>query len=354
MRLLLVAAATLAIAAPTALYAQGTPDTIFVGSTPQRGYIVSIAPDKVTINQTGVQRTFDVKEISRITFGNEDLEVRSVRNAALELRYADAVDAAEKVDFDSIESVPIQQEVLFYRAASMVKLALAGEGDKATAANAMLKFIGESSKSWHYFEAIELYGDLLMSLGDTERASKVYAQLENAPWNEEKMSGKTGVANALVAEGLKSKDKSKFQTAKAKYTEVTQMKSESAEGDQQRLYASVGIATCQANLGQPDEGIKAINAIIARRESTDTELFGRAYNALGACHLAKGNLQDALLAYLHTDILFYGNPDVHGEALYNLANLWDQLKKPDRGREARTLLRSRYQGTRWALKAAAP
>jgi tetratricopeptide (TPR) repeat protein len=117
---------------------------------------------------------------------------------------------------------------------------------------------------------------------------------------------------------------------------------------EQKMHAMVGKAVCLAATGKADEGIAMIEDLIAKNDPSDAKLFARAYNALGACYEKAGKTQDALLAYLHTDVLFFADREAHAEALYHLSKLWAAVNKSDRGVEAGTLLRSRYPGSRWA------
>jgi hypothetical protein len=71
---------------------------------------------------------------------------------------------------------------------------------------------------------------------------------------------------------------------------------------------------------------------------------------MGQCYLKSNKPKDALLAYLHTDILFYGDPESHAEALYYLDKLWQQVDRPERALQARKLLQQRYRGSVWANK----
>ena len=113
--------------------------------------------------------------------------------------------------------------------------------------------------------------------------------------------------------------------------------------------AKAGKASCLAGTGSPAEGITIAEKLITENSpENNAELFGRTYNALGACYLKAGKPKDALMAYLHVDVLFYSDSEVHAEALYNLSKLWLSLKKQDRADNARNLLTDRYAGSVWA------
>ena len=77
-------------------------------------------------------------------------------------------------------------------------------------------------------------------------------------------------------------------------------------------------------------------------------LGARAYNALGTALRKAGKPYDALLAFLHVDILYFASPEDHAEALANLAALWHEVHKTDRAIQAQETLRKRYKNSRWA------
>jgi hypothetical protein len=56
------------------------------------------------------------------------------------------------------------------------------------------------------------------------------------------------------------------------------------------------------------------------------------------------------MAYLHVDVLFYADPEIHAESLYHLTRLWADIKNNDRSVAARKLLDERYSGSIWASK----
>jgi hypothetical protein len=120
----------------------------------------------------------------------------------------------------------------------------------------------------------------------------------------------------------------------------------------QKEFASLGKAKCLADATQPqpDQGVALAEKIIADGDSRDGELFARAYNSLGYCHMKAGRPKDALLAYLHVDLMFYQDPSQHAEALYHLQTLWRDVNKADKALRARSLLKERYAGSVWASK----
>ena len=60
--------------------------------------------------------------------------------------------------------------------------------------------------------------------------------------------------------------------------------------------------------------------------------------------------KEAILAFLHTEVLYSSDADTAAEAQYYLSKLWDEIHNPDRANRARNTLQSTYGGSRWAGK----
>jgi tetratricopeptide (TPR) repeat protein len=126
---------------------------------------------------------------------------------------------------------------------------------------------------------------------------------------------------------------------------------EKLTGDQakaQVVTATLGRATALAAAGKAEEAVAAVEQVIAGADAADAQLHAKAYVALGNCLNKAGRKQDALLAFLHVDVLYFGFPEEHAEALANLSLLWQELKNADRALEARQTLVDRYKNSRWA------
>ena len=142
----------------------------------------------------------------------------------------------------------------------------------------------------------------------------------------------------------------KYPEALAKFEQVISTGAATNEGNEQRLFATIGKAECLAATGQAAAGIKLLEEIIDNQDSSDAKLFGRAYNALGACYAKSSKPKEAVLAYLHTDLLFNSDSETHAEALYRLSKLWGDINQPDRAKRVREALQNNYPDSRWATR----
>ncbi|MFV1963932.1 MAG: tol-pal system YbgF family protein [Pirellulaceae bacterium] len=312
--------------------------------SPTTGVIMETSTTEVTVDVRGTQRKIPVNEIKRIAFSDDTPELRRAREDILAGQLANGLGQLKKIDASSIRRDLVSADLQYYVAYCQGKLALSGGGDKAAATEAMFGFVRQFPQTYHFFEAAQLLGDLAAAQQDYDRAVYFYKAIgTKAPWPDYKMLAAVLEARALAAQ-------EKFPEAKSKYEGVMAMSVDTPEATRQKLLAQVGQVVCMAETGQHEEGVKVLEEIIAKNDPQNGELFGRAYNALGRCHLKAQRAKDALLAYLHVDVLFYGTPEVHAEALYYLGKLWNDLNHSERAVNARNMLLERYSGSVWAKR----
>jgi tetratricopeptide (TPR) repeat protein len=205
----------------------------------------------------------------------------------------------------------------------------------------MYRFVNRAEDSFHYFEACEVLGDLLMNRGNYDRAQSFYEKLAAAPWRDTQLQSALLAGRALEAQG-------KYDQALVKFTAVLDAVSASEASDELRLAATLGKAGCLAETGRTPDAQRMIEDVIAQVDPERSALQALAYNTLGRCYLKADKKKDALLAFLHVDILYQSVPEAHAEALAHLAPLWESMGKADRSREARKMLQERYPNSRWA------
>ena len=337
-------ALTTAIALSPAAEAQVADQVAPLRGTPATGRIVAMSKTELSVEVRGAARKFAVNEIRRVIFTEDPQELRRARDNCLAGRFDAALATLKQIDPASIQRKEVKQDLQFYLAYAEGRQALSGGGDKEAASQRMFEFVRHNQQSFHFFEAAELLGDLAVSMEKYHSAVAYYRAIANsAPWPDYKMKASILQAKALIAPG-------KFAEATEKLSAVTQQTVDTPQATRQKLLAEVITSVCAAETGDHETAIAALHKFIANNDDQDQELFGHAYNALGRCQLRAGRQQEALLAYLHVDILFYAEPDVHAEALYNLSKLWSAVGKTDRAVGARSLLMEQYAGSVWARK----
>lgn len=313
---------------------------------PTFGTISEITRVQITIDTNQGKKLFPVNEIRKVTFQGEPRELKNAREGILSGQLENSRSDLEKISVADITRKEIVQDIEFYKGYCDGRLALVGGGDKGAAVKSLRAFVEnpDNAQSFHYYAAIELLGDLAVALSRFDSGIKFYNQLGEAPWPDTKMRAAVLEGNALVANA-------NYTEALAKFDSVLAAGVDDAKAREQKLMATLGRAVCLAAAGKPDEGIPLVTKIIDENISQEKPiLFARAYNALGTCYLKAGKKQDALLAFLHVDLVFNQDPDSHAEALFQLSGLWREAGKAERAMQARSLLESRYSGSAWANK----
>jgi len=318
-------------------------DTIKLVKGSASGTVTAVSAQEVTLQRGGKSEKIPVNEIESIKFDGEPPDLNVARSSALNGDYDNALKSLAKIAPSAGTRPEVKQEIEFFRALATARQALAGEGEVNAAGSQMHAFVTGNSNSFHFFDASEVLGDLLLAAGKFAEAQATYAKLEQAPWPETKIRAALAKGRALQGQG-------KPTEALAAYDHALAL-AEKAAGDQakaQVVTATLGRAAALADAGKTDEAIAAVEQVIAAADPADAQLHAKAYVTLGNCLNKAGRKQDALMAFLHVDVLYFGFPQEHAEALANLSLLWQELKKADRALEARQTLVERYKNSRWA------
>ncbi|OHB78725.1 MAG: hypothetical protein A2W31_06385 [Planctomycetes bacterium RBG_16_64_10] len=332
----------LAVALPATLAHGQAVDRIKTTTGVVSGEISATTPEKVVVKQGAAgQVEVDAATISSISFAGEPGELAQARSSLAGKRFADAQQALAKVDRAAVTRKAIQQELDYYQALSAAQLALAGEGALDQAGKQLFRFLTEHGESYHYYQACEVLGDLLTNRGDHDKAETFYRKMAAAPWPETKARSNLLSARALQAQG-------KSAAALQQLNDLPQATADSAEAREQQAQVTILKAVCLADTGQADAGIDLLSELIAQTGPEAAQLQALAHNALGTCYRKAGKTKDALLAFLHVDVLYNTLPEPHAEALSHLVPLWQAIGKTDRARQAHQLLKERYPNSRWA------
>lgn len=320
-------------------------DQVQTAKGPLSGTLREMNPRELSLERTGGKvEQIPVNEVQYVRFDGEPPQMNLVRNAVLNGRYEEALRDLEKVTAEaaSIKREELKQDIEFYRAYTAAHLALGGTGEIATAGRQLLEFAQKYPNNYRFYESSQMLGDLLAAIGRYDDALAQYAHVGEAPWPDYKM-------RAAVARGRAYAKQDKYREAEQEYAAATEI-AKNATGplvDAQRASATLGLAECQAKNGKVEEAIHLVNEIIAAADPEMAELHARAYNTLGSCYLAADRNKEALLAFLHVDVLYFTVPQAHAESLHHLAQLWQTVGKSDRAAAAKETLQQRYANSPW-------
>jgi len=315
------------------------------------GTVKNVTASEVVIDAAGGASTkVPVNEIESIQFDGEPTELTNARNLVRNNKEQDALTQLTKLTPDKVARKEFRQDYEFYAALAQARLALRGAGKVDVAGTAMYNFVNTQKSSYHYYQAVETMGDLLVALNKADDALKSYAELEASPFPDLKMRGGVARGRALMSQKNYPGAQAAFEAVLQIPFNAAQQKGTPAEA--QRFAAVLGRSQCVSASGKYDEAIKELEGtVIANLSPEETELQALAYVTLGNCYNAKPDgKKAALMAFLHVDVLYSTIPAAHAEALWNLTNLWTEIGKNERGVDCQSRLNRLYPGSPWLLK----
>jgi tetratricopeptide (TPR) repeat protein len=321
------------------------PDRVRTLRGAEAGELTEMTPTEITLDKgSSGTRKIPVNEIVTITLHDEPTELTQARVNLKNGGYVNAAELLQKIDVSKIDRDLVKQDVEFYQALCAAKLALNGTGEVNAAGSRLNDFVRKNRQSYHYWEAVETMGDLLAASEKFDGAQRQYADLAKAPWPDYQM-------RAAVALGRAFQLQDKHSEAIGQFDTVLALSDDSDSAKAQKLSATLGKAVSLAATSHVDDAVKMIEDVIQNADPEQKELQARAYNALGTCYEKAGKSKDALLAFLHVDLLYSTVPDAHAEALSHLISLWTVVGQEARAREARQTLQEKYANSRWAKAA---
>jgi tetratricopeptide (TPR) repeat protein len=304
-----------------------------------------------TINaftRDGVEFIYDVKgekktvlldseQIVWLQFESEPLDLGAARVEIQVGAYEEALNKIDAIEEGDVKTDMIAEEIEWNRVYAAIQLALAGAGDLKNASDMVQKFVEVAPEHYRRYEAFELLGDTAMELGDWDGAAKFYAELDAAKSESMKAVGKVGLGRAALAKG-------ELDQARELFTAVAEADTLDArlEGLGARTTATIGLAETLAQQKDYDAALQTLEALLAATPNSATLQQAVVYNALGGVYAAAGRAEEAIIAYLHVDLLYPAARAERVKALKALAPLWNKVGRQDRARETRLFLRERF------------
>ncbi len=289
------------------------------------------------------RKEIPVNQIETIFYSEEPISLKNAKTSILGERYEEALNWLGRLKNNSIARKELLEDIEFYSALSTAQLAKSGSGKIADAGRMMIAFIKNYPDSYHFFQSCETLGDLLAANRSFSQAEEYYAKVAKAPWPDYQMRAGVAIGRALLAQG-------KSDEAMKTFDKVLANQNQDPLCQAQLQAAKLGKAAVLVAMKKNEEAVKLIDTVIRQANPEDAGTIARAYNISGNALRQAGKNKEALLAFLHVDLLYSSVPDAHAEALYNLAELWDEFHNTDRAIRARQILEQQYKNSPWAQK----
>ncbi|NBV44055.1 MAG: tetratricopeptide repeat protein [Planctomycetia bacterium] len=311
------------------------------------GKITAVTPNEVQIeDRAGEIRRVAVDRIRDVQFAGEPQSLRSARGMLSRGRAAEALEEIAKVEAAELDGAEptVLADMDYVKAVAAGRVALVTGADPRDAGRLVNDFLQKHPESHHLYDVQELLGDLLARAGRADNALAAYSQMAKGP--------PAFKVRAAAAKARMLLDQQKHREALAEFDAALAVDAGDEASGAQKRAAALGRARSLIGLGRHDDAIGVVTTVIDQSDPEEGDALAAAYDTLGVAYRSAGRDQDALIAFLTVDLVYNGSPEAHAEALWNLVELWERARNPERAREARATLDASYPGSRWAKQAA--
>lgn len=317
--------------------------------TPVAGDVTANSKDEITVTpKTGAAVKIPANDVASISWAGEPATVNVVRGDEAGGRLPRALDGYTKA-LEGLKSPSpgLKSDLEFAIARTTAKIALADSTKLDDAIKKLETFRATHSDNYNFYECQSFLGQVHVAKKDYVKAKLAFDQLGKAPWKDYQMASKIAGGRLLLLEN-------KADEAAAAFDAVVAMKAGSPAEELQRQEAMLGKAKILTTQSKHDDAVKLLEEVIAKAPPEDRRVQAEAYVRQGDCLQAQGKNKDALLAYLHVDVLFSNEKSLHAESLYHISRLWSKVGQAARATEAREKLEAEYPNSDWTkqIKAA--
>ena len=307
-----------------------------------RGEFTAMTVESVTITLTnGQTQVIPVSDIFSVRFDMEPPLLAQAqsneRSGALDVALEKFTSTQKEYSGDDKR---VMTDVEFLIARTKVKLALADPSKVADAKAAIKKFREAQKTNFRYFEALLLES----SLATGDEATTLLTEVQASPVKGYQLQAGVQLGQVLLAGNDAA-------GALAAFEKVIEQSAGDAASASAQFAGLLGKAECQQKQGQTDEAITTLDNVISKASESESRTLAAAWVLKGDCLRTKNLPKDALMAYLHVDILYPSEPAAHAEALYHLVSLWAPAGHQDRSDEAMAKLSTKYPNSPWTKQA---
>jgi tetratricopeptide (TPR) repeat protein len=299
------------------------------------GQVESESPADVVVRVGASIVPIPTDQIVSIRYDGQSasLQLAETREAAGQL--AEAVDLYKKAASESADKPFVLQSALAHEAAALAELALVEPARLKDAKDRLTRFVQSHPTSRHILPARENLARIQVAAGDFKGAGATIAELAKVPQAKD-------AAAVLQAKVLAKQDRHD-----AAISELDRLLATLPDRSTAQREARLAKAESLVGLKKFSDAEVLVRQVIQAAPTEDAATQAAAYNALGDCLRAANRPKDALLAYLHTDLLYSKDRQEHPRALFQIEKLFRSLKQDGRADEYAQRLRQEYPRSQW-------
>lgn len=329
----LTCALTLAAGAEDGVLRLAPGATIKAAGNQIKGPIQAETPTEVKI---GAQ-TVPVEQIDSLEYEPTPPKYLLARNQEGAGNLAKAADLYGEAAAEAGPSKPlVARASLFQRARLVAAIAQADKSRADEAVRLLEAFLRANPQGRQLAPALETLARLELSRGELDRADRALGDLAKVPWAEPRarvLQSRVLVRRGQVDQAIAGLD---AYLAKA------------PEGQGPRRDALLAKAEALGAQKKFDEAEKIARDVVRSAGPEDAETQAAAHNTLGEVLRLAGKPKDALVEFLHTDILYPRDREEHPRALARIVDLCRELKLEDQAKDAADRLKAEYPTSPYA------
>jgi tetratricopeptide (TPR) repeat protein len=300
-----------------------------------KGQVQSESPSEVVVLLGATTTSVPVDQIASIRYDAQSATYQLAETREASGQLSEAAELFKKAAAEAAGKPYPLQAALFREAEVLTDLALIEPDRVKEAKERLTRFVQAYPNSRHIASARGCLARLQLNAGDFKGAEATIAELAKLP--------KAGERAAVL--------KTKILARQGKYTEaiaeLDRLISSYPKGSERQRDAMLAKAENLAGMKQFKEAETLVRQVIQGNPPEDAAAQAPAYNTLGDCLRAANRPKDALIAYLHTDLLYSKDKEEHPRALHQIATLFRQLKQDGRADEFVKRLKDEYPRSRW-------
>jgi tetratricopeptide (TPR) repeat protein len=313
------------------------PDSTVKGAIGGRikGTIQSESPSEVVVKLGNTTTTVPTGEIASIKYDGQPPSMVLADSKESGGLLAEAADLYKKAASEASGKPFVQEAALAHQAQDIAELALSDPGRVAEAITLLDAFVKAHPKGRHVVAALDSLARLQLGKGDYAAADKTLAEMARQPQSADR---------AAVLRATISAKQGHYDKAIAEYDKLI---ADAKDGSVRQREARLAKAEALAGLKKYDQAEAEVRSVIKAAPPEDAQIQSAAYNTLGDCLRAANKPKDALLAYLHTHLLYAKDKEQDPRALAQISRLWRELKRDDRADDAWATLKREYPQSPW-------